>query len=317
MKGCLATENENKNKPDNNDDDRISLGGDKGEKFSVFEINARLKKEQLEEESRRTERLAEKERAEREAYSKQLAKDRIELMKIKAGVTEEAPQEEKAERHYTVPEKISNFFYHNKMYIIFTAIIGALAAFLIYDFVTNVQPDVAVMVLAKDNEFYFISEKMEKALEPYCEDFNGDGEVYVRVSYLPAVVDNSNPEELYYAQGDQTKLVAEFQSDTSIIVIADEYTCDVVNISNGVLADMREVYPDDENATKLGYMLKDTGFKEDIGYEELSDELFIGFRVPLSGPGINEEDFEQNYNNALKMWDNYLNDNVVNEVLTE
>ncbi len=313
----MATENENKNKPDNNDDDRISLGGDKGEKFSVFEINARLKKEQLEEESRRTERLAEKERAEREAYSKQLAKDRIELMKIKAGVTEEAPQEEKAERHYTVPEKISNFFYHNKMYIIFTAIIGALAAFLIYDFVTNVQPDVAVMVLAKDNEFYFISEKMEKALEPYCEDFNGDGEVYVRVSYLPAVVDNSNPEELYYAQGDQTKLVAEFQSDTSIIVIADEYTCDVVNISNGVLADMREVYPDDENATKLGYMLKDTGFKEDIGYEELSDELFIGFRVPLSGPGINEEDFEQNYNNALKMWDNYLNDNVVNEVLTE
>ena len=313
----MATENENKTKPDNNDDDRISLGGDKGEKFSVFEINARLKKEQLEEESRRTERLAEKERAEREAYSKQLAKDRIELMKIKAGVTEEAPQEEKAERHYTVPEKISNFFYHNKMYIIFTAIIGALAAFLIYDFVTNVQPDVAVMVLAKDNEFYFISEKMEKALEPYCEDFNGDGEVYVRVSYLPAVVDNSNPEELYYAQGDQTKLVAEFQSDTSIIVIADEYTCDVVNISNGVLADMREVYPDDENATKLGYMLKDTGFKEDIGYEELSDELFIGFRVPLSGPGINEEDFEQNYNNALKMWDNYLNDNVVNEVLTE
>ena len=77
--------------------------------------------------------------------------------------------------------------------------------------------------------------------------------------------------------------------------------------ADGVLADMREIYPDDENATKLGYMLSGTNFAEDIKYTAMSDDLFIGFRVPVSGLGANEERFQKNYESALKLWDNYLN----------
>ena len=39
----------------------------------------------------------------------------------------------------------------------------------------------------------------------------------------------------------------------------------------------------------------------------MSDSLFIGFRVPREALGVNMEKFTANYNNALKLWDNYLN----------
>lgn len=294
------------------EDDKAHIKGEK--KVSVLEnlrqINERERKAQIEEESRKAEMLAEKERAQRNEYAKKLANDKIELMKLKQGVISEddMPKEKKEERTYTLGEKISNFFYHNKLYIIFTAVIAALAIFLIYDIISTKDPDVAIMIIAEDPEFDFRAQDIEKLLEPYCEDFNDDGEIYVRVSYLPAVYNEEmNSVNPYYNQSGQTKLIAEFQSDTSIIVIADEYTCNEVDIADGVLADMREIYPDDENAAKLGYMLSGTNFAEDIKYTAMSDDLFIGFRVPVSGLGANEERFQKNYESALKLWDNYLN----------
>lgn len=193
-------------------------------------------------------------------------------------------------------------------------IVAAIGGFLIFDLVTKVDPDVAVMIIAEDDEFYFRTNDIAALLEQYCEDFNGDKHISVRVSYLPAVVDeNSN---LYYSQSDQTKLVAEFMSCNSIIVIADRFTCETVDIADGVLADMREVYPDDENAMELGYLLKNTNFDEDIGYEDMPDDFFIGFRVPVEGMGKMEK-FQENYDNALKLWDNYLNGNIVNPAAEE
>lgn len=296
-------------------EDKLDMS--EGKQPSVLEslrrINEKERREELEAESRRAEMIAEKERAKREQYAQKLAQDKIELMKLKQGIISEddIPKEEKVEKEYTAFEKIGNFFYHNKLYIVIVTFIVVLGAFLIYDMATQKQPDVSVMILAEDSEFYFRTTDIQKLFEPYCKDYNEDGVVFVRVSYLPAVVDNSDPSELYYAQADQTKLVAEFQSENSIIVIADEYTCEVVKINDGVLKDMREVYPDDENAVELGYMLKGTSFAEDIKYSAISEELFIGFRIPTEGLVVNEEKFTANYNNAIEMWNNYLEGNAV------
>ena len=54
-------------------------------------------------------------------------------------------------------------------------------------------------------------------------------------------------------------------------------------------------------------MLSGTSFAEDIKYTAMSDSLFIGFRLPREALGVNMEKFTANYNNALKLWDNYLN----------
>lgn len=290
-------------------------------KVSVLEnmrrINEKQRQEELEAEAEREKERAEKERRDRERYEKKLERDRIELIKLKQGVIseEDIPHEAEPVRKYTVWEKIGNFFYHNKIAIIVGVIIVLLAVFLIRDIVTNKKPDVAIMIMASDSELDFRTGDIEKLLEPYCEDFNGDGEVYVRVSYLPAVYSDDNL-DAYFNQSAQTKLMAEFQSGDSIIVIADAETCHTVGIDNvsengnpvdPILVDMRTIYPDDENCTELGYMLSGTSFAEDIKYTAMSDSLFIGFRVPREALGVNMEKFTANYNNALKLWDNYLN----------
>lgn len=290
-------------------------------KVSVLEnmrrINEKQRREELEAEAEREKERAEKERRERERYEKKLERDRIELMKLKQGIIseEDIPHEAEPVREYTAWEKIGNFFYHNKMPLIVGAVIVLLAAFLIRDVVTNKRPDVAIMIMASDTELDFRTGDIEKLLEPYCEDFNGDGEVYVRVSYLPATYSDDNL-DAYFNQSAQTKLMAEFQSGDSIIVIADADTCHTVGIDtvseNGnpvdpILVDMRTIYPDDENCIEFGYMLSGTSFAEDIKYTAMSDSLFIGFRLPREALGVNMEKFTANYNNALKLWDNYLN----------
>lgn len=307
-----------------NNDIKNDESGEKTEvsgKVSVLEnmrrINEKQHREELEAEAEREKERAEKERLERERYEKKLERDRIELMKLKQGIIsdEDIPHEAEPVKEYTAWEKIGNFFYHNKMPLIVGAVIVLLAVFLIRDVVTNKKPDVAIMIMASDTELDFRTGDIEKLLEPYCEDFNGDGEVYVHVSYLPAVYSDDNL-DAYFNQSAQTKLMAEFQSGDSIIVIADADTCHTVGIDtvseNGnpvdpILVDMRTIYPDDENCTELGYMLSGTSFAEDIKYTAMSDSLFIGFRLPREALGVNMEKFTANYNNALKLWDNYLN----------
>lgn len=307
-----------------NNDIKNDESGEKTEvsgKVSVLEnmrrINEKQRQEELEAEAEREKERAEKERRERERYEKKLERDRIELMKLKQGIIsdEDIPHEAEPVKEYTVWEKIGNFFYHNKMPLIVGAVLVLLAVFLIRDVVTNKRPDVAIMIMASDSELDFRTGDIEKLLEPYCEDFNGDGEVYVRVSYLPAVYSDDNL-DAYFNQSAQTKLMAEFQSGDSIIVIADAETSHAVGIDNvsengnpvdPILVDMRTIYPDNKNCTELGYMLSGTSFAEDIKYTAMSDSLFIGFRLPREALGVNMEKFTANYNNALKLWDNYLN----------
>ena len=118
---------------------------------------------------------------------------------------------------------------------------------------------------------------------------------------------------MYYQQADQTKLMAEFQGTEAIMVMGDYEACEVLGITEGVLADLSEYFPDDENVTELGYMLSGTDFAKDIGYEGLADNIFLGFRQPKKGSfGTSEKDFRKNFDNAIELWRNYLNGNIIN-----
>lgn len=288
----------------------------KGKSFmDVYrEVNAREHAEELKREAELEAQRAERERRQRESYEAKLRQERLELLKLKQGVIaeEDVVYEKEPEKHYTVWQRIGNFFYHNKVYIIFGTLLAALAAFLIYDYVSTVRPDAVVMIIASDREFNFITEDISEFLGQYCGDNNGDGKVSVRVSYLPAAPSEDSV-SMYYQQADQTKLMAEFQGTEAIMVMGDYEACEVLGITEGVLADLSEYFPDDENVTELGYMLSGTDFAKDIGYGELADNIFLGFRQPKKGSfGTSEKDFQKNFDNAIELWRNYLNGNIIN-----
>lgn len=278
------------------------------------EVNAREHAEEMKREAELEAQRADRERRQRENYEAKLRQERLELLKLKQGVIseEDIAYEKEPEKHYTLWQKIGNYFYHNKIYIIFGTLLAALAVFLIYDYVSAVRPDAVVMIIASDGEFNFITDDISSLLGQYCRDNNGDGKISVRVSYLPASPDE-NSSGMYYQQADQTKLMAEFQGTEAIMVIGDYEACETLVITEGVLADLSEYFPDDKNVTELGYMLSGTNFAKDIGYEGLADNIFIGFRQPKKGGlGTSEKDFQKNFNNAIELWTNYLNGNVIN-----
>lgn len=277
------------------------------------EVNERERAEELKRQSELEAARAERERKERDRYAEKLRQEKLELLKLKQGVIseEDIPTEVKVERHYTVWERVSNFFYHNKMYIIIGTAIFLILAFLVYDLVTRVKPDVTVMIIARDDSFQFYTENIELLLERYCEDYNGDGKVDVRVFYAPAVMGESQ-NDLYMRQSDQTKLVAEFQSGDTVIIIADMEACEEIGATEGVFSDLSKVFPGDENVAELGYMLNGTNLAEDMEYSALSDDLFAAFREPHGGIGINEEKFRTNYEHAVELWTNYITGNEIN-----
>lgn len=283
------------------------------------EVNARERAEELQRESELEAERAAKERRARESYEAKLRNERLELLKLKQGVIseEDIPKEEVVEKHYTLWQKIGNYFYHNKPYIIFGTLIAALAIFLIYDIVTTVRPDAVVMIIAKDDRFDTVCGDISRLLEQYCADNNGDGKVSVRVSYLPVARGEENS-PMYYREADSTKLMAEFQGTEAIMVLADPDTCEMLNIEKDVLADLSGFFPGDSSVSPLGYMLSGTSFAEDIGINDLADDLFMGFRQPKKGGiGTSEEDFWKNFNAAIDLWTNYVNGISINQTETE
>jgi hypothetical protein len=103
-----------------------------------------------------------------------------------------------------------------------------------------------------------------------------------------------------------------FQMVDDVIVIADEETLAAMGVEEGVFKDLSELYPDEPGATRFGYMLNATDFASDIEYPALAGNLFIGFREPRGRKPADLEKFTENYNNAITLWNNYLNGTVIN-----
>ncbi len=289
----------------------------KGKSFlqTYREINEKSRAEELKRESEAEAARAERERQARASYNEKLRQERLELMKLKQGIIseEDIPKQEVAQKEYSVWEKISNFFYHNKMYIIAGAAIAAIAIFLIYDLVTTVKPDIAVLFIADDSQVQFITEDMEDVLAKYAQDYNGDGKIKIRVSYTPASPDMDEMSSMYYHGGDQVKLSAEFMGSDTIIVIGDDSSFGVIGIEpgDGVFADLKEYFPNDENVTEKGYMLNGTNFGSDVGYDGFSDELYVGFRYPFTAGLGGSDRIEKNFEYAIDLWTNYINGNII------
>lgn len=288
----------------------------KGKSFmDVYrEVNKKEREEELKRQSELEAERAEKERHARDEYAEKLRQERLELLKLKQGIISEddIPKEEKVVKEYTTAEKIGNFFYHNKLYIIFGSIIVAILGFLIIDSATTVRPDVSIIFTASDANVARLTGTMEDVLACYCSDYNGDGKIKVRVSYTPAVPDTDDTALMYYQESDQTKLMAEFQGSETIIIIGDDAAYEALGITEEdvVFADMSEYFQDDK-VTPMGYLLNTTNFAEDIEYDGLSDDIVVSFRKVYTGVGVNEEKFQKNFDNAVELWTNYVNGNMV------
>lgn len=272
---------------------------------TVRKVNEKERRELEEKQAQ----LLKKEEKQREKYAKSLAEEKIELLKLKQGVIDESDkldvkQSEKV--HYTPWQKFKNFIYHNKWWLGIASFLTIMAAFLIYDTLTNIKADVLVMLLCDDTEFQNKKEDIAKYFDTLTEDYNDDGKKYADIIYIPISDDeDANMDGLY--ESNITRLSAEFQMGETMLVIADG-SSDSLVVPNENLIDLEKLYPNDPNVKSYAYHLKNTAFAERIGFNgALPDDIYIGVRK-VTKSLTSEKSMQKNYDIAIDVLDNLIND---------
>ncbi len=274
---------------------------DNNEKRVLPQEDAEFERELYERQKREIEERArldaEREKAQEKAkkeYEKTLNDRKIELMKLKQGVIETSDvikEEEKAETKLSFVETIENIWYRSKWLIIFIAFMLVAVGYITYDSVFKTKPDMTVLVLSQNDALYYRSEEVRSFLESYCDDLNGDGEVYVLVYNIST--DYSDPNTV---TSNQAQLMSQLQTGENVILIAD-------GDNDFELHDFRGDYPDSERFTERGMLLNCALTREKLKWQAMPDTLYIGMREPAKLLSTSKEDMQENFDEALPMFE--------------
>lgn len=230
----------------------------------------------------------------RKSYEKGLNDRKIELMKLKQGVIDESDivkEEQTEEYKLSFKEWISNVWYRNKWLIVFAVAMVFAFSYIVYDQVTTTKPDVTVLVLSPDYSLYYRTQELETFLDDYCDDLNGDGEVYVQVYNIST--DYSDPNTV---TANQAQLMSQLQSGENIILIADAKT-------DFAMHDFTEEYAGNERFDELGMRLNCQLVRDALKWEAMNDNVYIGMREPTKLLATSEEDMQENFDAVKEMFD--------------
>lgn len=247
-------------------------------------------------------RLAERE--EREERDRRIAQEKIELMKLKSGVIDESEtiKEEHDEiRQLHGFEKVSNFWYHNKVWILFTAFIAAVVIFIVYDAATREKPDLTVMMIS-NNGLSLRQDELEEFFEKYTDDLNGDGKVHVSVIIMPLDSHSTSTDQQSY----QSKFLAQLQSAESIMVITDSNTNpDFLEIMK---PDLSKDFPDNPYIDEYGLSLNFGFLAEEFKYEYMPNDVHLSMRIPINTVSDSLEDMEKSYDVSFEVFSRIVED---------
>lgn len=293
------TQNDPQNEP-------ADLSGAK--KVSAFhnamELQAKVKRDEELKERKRQAAAEEAAYQAREEYAKELAEEKVDLIRLKQGVIEDSDKvfrERETEKQYTVLQKIGNWFYHAKWWLGIAAFCILVVSFLVYDYVTREDPDLRILLLTDDPEFYEETDKLTNWLQTMCPDYTADGEVLVQSVYIPvskATMENSGT----YSASYNTQLLVQFQSSTCMLVLVDPDAEEYLQPED-MFVDLTELYPDCSNVSGRRLLLDNTDFAEQAGLTHpLHEGSYLALRIPAENMSSAEE-MQQAYDQAKTLLD--------------
>ena len=268
----------------------------------IKEVNKRERQDKLRHQADIAKKAAEEEARTKEEYSKKLQEEKLELIKIKQGlsITAESEENQEEKKHYNIAQKISSFIYRNKAMVILGTFALFIVGFLTIDFIKKDRPDMTIMVLINDQEFDYGKEEISKIFENYIDDVNGNGEIHVTTFYMPV----SQEIDPYTLSANSTKLFAFMQAGQDMIIMADKDVYEKI-YPEVTLYNLQSDYPDNANIKDYGFYFSGTDFLDDIGYQgDASDEYYIGIRKVSEGAKYKDQ-MQKNFDiayDALKQF---------------
>lgn len=245
-------------------------------------------------------------------------REKRELLKLRQGLIEESeliPQEVPAVEKPTGMKAVENFFYHYKWYIIVGAIALIIITYLTVQCATREKEDLYVLVVQTTNSsgLYMKQLDIEEALERYCPDFDGNGNVHVAINCINLSTESGVSE---YSDAEQLKFSSEMLTGDSQFWVSDDGIIAVINdFANEEIQffrDYSEEYPDAAFSEGGGLRYNSTGLKDATRWASCPDSVGIYVRDIYSNMTGNDDDAQEQRRRALEVYDNIVNDRVIN-----
>lgn len=253
--------------------------------------------------------------------------ERVELLKMKQGLIEDS--EMIPESGYVKPPevhgwaKVANFFYFNKAIIIISAVVVAILAIPVVQLITRERADLYVMAIAYDSksEIGWRTDDIEKTLEKYCPDFDGNGKIHVQVIYIDR---STRDQQSEYDDIQAQKLIGEFANAQAQMFITDEGFSEWIRGSGEIDAEAFKTFfleqtdtvSEDMLFSECGVRLNHTEFANEARWRTCPDNVIVLIRRELDNGTGNVKTNARNRERAMTVLQNILDNNIVNPDLT-
>lgn len=268
-------------------------------------------------------------------------REKAELLKLRQGLIEESEEiPENQPPKYEKPKgwkAVENFFYHYKWMLGGTIFAVALVTFLVVQTVAREKEDLYVLVISNSSSsgLYSKVDEIEVALERYCPDFDGNGNVHVGVNFIDLNTSNGMNE---YTDAQQQKFSAELYTGNSQLYLTDRQIIRLINevtdasdnyteeaateevsateevpLHTQFFRDFTEQYPDATLYQGCGLQLNTTGFIDQARWKSCPDTVGLylrdEFSMDMTGNG---DKAQEQRRRAGIVYDNIVSGNLVN-----
>ena len=199
-------------------------------------------------------------------------------------------------------EKVQNFFYHNKVWIIFTIFIIAVAAFIFIDAARREKADLTVLMIA-NNGLETRQEELENFFEKYTDDLDGNGYVHVEVIMIPL---NSHSDDYQQQNVNSTKFLAQLQGGESILVITDSNTDE--EFKSIMTPELPKEFPNNKYVDDMGMSWNMEVMAKELNFENMPNDIHLSMRTPVKTLGDSKETMQENYDKAFKVFKRIVDD---------
>lgn len=230
-------------------------------------------------------------------YERKLRQEKIELMRLKQGIADDNDVEETTpieKPKMSFKKRVGNFWYHNKFTLIVGVFVFIAVGYMIYDVVSKTKPDMTVLVTL-DNGMSYRTDELEKFFEKYCEDYNGDGKVYVEIVSTPLNPDTADTD---MTQANATRFFAHMQSGKNVLILSDVQTeGNIVDL----IDNLHDKYPEQEHYSEKGLMLDGDYIRKELNWAEMPDDMYLALRKPINTTYSSKDEMRKHYERSLKM----------------
>ena len=237
--------------------------------------------------------------------------EKLELLKMKQGIIEESEIISEDERPpYEKPrgfKKISNFFYQNSWFLIPLVIAAAIVIFLAVKFFSQEKADIEIVVAVteENSELLYKAELIEKTIEKYCPDFDGNGNIHVNLEMIDLSMGDAM---IQYADVERQKFKFEEKNYSRPLTICDKGFFNEYIPNYGYnyqfFADLDNL-PDDLRYGKNAVLMEKA-------IPDFPEDALLCVRNAPSYASSSKEDIAERRRRALIVLENITSGNVVN-----